>query len=183
MLKEVFGFWCFWGMCGPVDTLPPQSPEFASEAATMLVLVPLVEKWEGKRNVAYLDRIATPPLWTVCYGHTKNVYEGMVKTDAECTTMLRAALVEYRDAMHLYFTDETKAERLPPPRDAAFSSMGYNVGKRGAGKSTATRRLNAGNVSGACQAIGWWNKAGGRVVRGLVNRRSEETKLCMLGAS
>jgi GH24 family phage-related lysozyme (muramidase) len=56
-----------------------------------------------------------------------------------------------------------------------------NVGIAGAGKSTATRRLNAGDIAGGCQALTWWNKAGGRVVRGLVNRRAEEFALCMDG--
>ena len=53
------------------------------------------------------------------------------------------------------------------------------VGVRAAGRSTATRRLNAGDVTGACKAITWWNKAGGRVIRGLVNRRTEDQTMCL----
>ena len=49
------------------------------------------------------------------------------------------------------------------------------------GDSTATRRLNAGNIIGGCTALTWWNKAGQRVVRGLALRRGEERDLCMMG--
>lgn len=42
-----------------------------SERATMRVLVPHVSVWEGKENHAYLDRIASPPVWTICFGETR----------------------------------------------------------------------------------------------------------------
>lgn len=166
--------------CAPVDATPAPP---SSEAATMAVLVPLVAKWEGKRNKAYLDLVGVP---TICYGHTRtvtvsDVQTGRTLTDAQCEELLREELVEYRDGVRAYFTPETKETRLPPKRDAAYGSLAYNVGIRGAGKSTAVRRLNAGSVAGACEAITWWNKAGGRVVRGLVRRRSEEYELCLAG--
>ncbi|MDJ0821273.1 MAG: glycoside hydrolase family protein [Paracoccaceae bacterium] len=59
--------------------------------------------------------------------------------------------------------------------------MAFNFGIRGAGKSTAVRRLNNGDVPGGCRAIGWWNKASGRVILRLVNRRKEEVSLCLDG--
>ncbi|ARC87161.1 hypothetical protein B5V46_00185 [Rhodovulum sp. MB263] len=58
-----------------------------------------------------------------------------------------------------------------------------NVGVAGAGRSTATRRLSEGDVPGACEALTWWNKAGGRVVAGLRNRRTEEYGYRMREAS
>lgn len=150
-------------------------------AAFLLVAVPLVAKWEGKENHAYLDRIASPPVWTICYGETRGVKGGDYASDAQCEAMLREGLAEYRAGLHRYFTAETIANRLTPERDAAYVSLAWNVGIHGAGKSTATRRLNAGNIAGGCQALTWWNRAGGRVVRGLVNRRADEYRLCMAG--
>jgi lysozyme len=147
----------------------------------LAVAVPLIAKWEGKENTAYLDRIASPPVWTVCYGETRGVKRGDRYTDAQCAKMLEAGLLEYRAGLHRYFTPETVARRLPPERDAAFTSLAWNVGIAGTGKSTATRRLNAGNIAGACEAITWWNRAGSRVVRGLVNRRADEYRFCMIG--
>ena len=144
---------------------------------TMSVLVPLVAKWEGLSLTPYYDIVGVR---TWCYGETEGTPKAQY-TKAECDTMLRTRLLEYHNRLLPAFTQDTQDKRLPPKRHAAFDSLSYNVGTYGASRSTAVRRLNNGDVVGACNAIGWWNKAGGRVVRGLVNRRSEETKLCLEG--
>ncbi len=158
-----------------------------SERATMRVLIPLVVKWEGEHRCAdaphlhctYRDIVGVP---TLCFGETLNVRMGDRATDVECRQKLQHRLTrDFGEGLHRYFTDDTLATRLTPYRDAAYRSLAYNVGVRGAGRSTATRRLNAGNIAGGCAALSWWNKAGGRVVRGLVNRRAEETALCLRG--
>lgn len=158
-----------------------------SERATMRVLTPLVIKWEGEHrckhdpalHCAYLDIVGVP---TICYGETGGVRIGDTATTAECRAMLERRLSDdFRDGLHGYFTAATKASRLTPERDAAYVSLAYNVGIRGAGRSTATRRLNAGDIAGGCKALTWWNRAGNRVVRGLVNRRADEYQLCMAG--
>lgn len=158
-----------------------------TERQTMKILEPLVIKWEGQHlcndgsgdHCAYLDIVNVA---TVCYGETRGVQLGQRFTERQCRDKLKVRLTDdFRDGLHAYFTNETKQTRLTPERDAAYVSLSYNVGIRGAGKSTATRRLNNGNIAGGCTAIGWWNKAGGRVVRGLVNRRAEEVALCRKG--
>lgn len=163
-----------------------------TERATLRILLPLVIQWEGEHrckgnpsfHCAYLDKIANPPIWTACFGETLGIREGDRFTDRQCRTMLKARLVnDFRAELHKYFTDETKALRLTPERDAAYVDLAYNVGRRGAGRSTAVRRLNAGDIRGGCKALTWWNKAGGRVVRGLVRRRSAEYGLCMRGVT
>jgi len=150
------------------------------------VVFTLATTWEGENkegefHVSYFDTIAKPPLWTVCYGHTRTAGPGQYKTDEQCRALLVDELAEYRAGLHGYFSPETIANRLPVMRDAAYTSLAYNVGIGAAGKSTATRRLNRGDIIGGCEAITWWNKAGGRVVRGLVRRRSEEQKYCLDG--
>ncbi|WP_245943272.1 glycoside hydrolase family protein, partial [Rhodovulum viride] len=82
----------------------------------------------------------------------------MVLSDAECEALLRAEVRDYRARLLSHFSAETRARRLPSPRDAAFTSLAFNVGVASAGRSTATRRLNAGDVPGACEALTWWNK-------------------------
>lgn len=152
-----------------------------SAAAFLLMALPLVAKWEGMENRAYLDRIASPPVWTICHGETRGVGPGDYRSAAECRAMLQAGLLEYRAGLHRYFTAQTIATRLTPGRDAAYVSLAWNVGIAGAGRSTATRRLNAGDIAGGCSALTWWNRAGQRVVRGLVLRRADEYRLCMVG--
>jgi len=142
------------------------------------VAVPLIARWEGLRTTAYRDIVG---VWTVCYGETKGVRPGDSYTKAQCEAMLREEVRDYREGLHVYFTETTKNKRLTPERDAAYTSLAYNAGIRGIGRSTATRRLNAGDIRGGCHALTWWNKAGGRVIRGLVNRRTEERDLCLKG--
>lgn len=172
-----------------VPAVPTPASGLPTPEAFSSVAVPLVKKWEGQHlcrdgsglHCAYLDRIARPPVWTACHGETNGITGGMRFTTRQCEEMLARQLLRYRDGLHEYFTPETKQTRLTPQRDAAYTSLAYNAGIRGIGRSTATRRLNAGNIRGGCQALTWWNKAGGRVIRGLVNRRSEEYALCMEG--
>lgn len=150
----------------------------ATEDETMKVALPVIAEFEGLRLDAYLDVVGVP---TICYGSTSGVRLGQRKTKAECDAMLRREVAAYRLGWHAYLTADTIVLRLPPTRDAAYTSLAYNVGIRAAGRSTATRRLNAGDVPGGCTAIGWWNKAGGRVILGLSRRRGIEVDLCMEG--
>lgn len=149
-----------------------------SDEAFLRVAVPLVAKWEGLRTKAYIDVVGVP---TVCYGDTQGVEMGDVYTKEECREKLREDILKYRAGWHEYLTKVTLRERLHPGRDASFSSLAYNVGVRTAGTSTATRRLNAGDIAGACEASTWYKKGGGRVLRGLVRRRSDEYAYCMKG--
>lgn len=150
----------------------------ATEAETLAIAVPFIAKEEGMRNWAYLDAVGVP---TICIGSTRGVKLGMYKTDAECFALFRVEVAEHRNGLHQYFTDATIDTRLPATRDAAYTSAAFNVGVAGIGKSTATRRLNAGDVAGGCQALTWFDKAGKRVLRGLFERRQREKKLCVDG--
>jgi len=154
----------------------PVSEETAAGSDVLEIAVPLIAKWEGKRNRAYLDIVGVP---TICYGSTRGVQVGDFMSDQQCLSLLRAEVAEYHLGWQAYLAPETLAKRLTAAREAAYTSLAFNVGISGAGKSTATRRLNTGDIAGGCHAITWWNKAGGRVVRGLVNRRAEEYRLCM----
>jgi len=137
----------------------------------------LISRWEGKRNFSYQDIVG---VWTICYGHTRTAAPGQYKSDNNCKALLIEEIDEYRKGLHKHFTPTTLAVRLPPTRDAAYTSLAFNVGIRGAGRSTATRRLNAGKIGPGCTALTWWNKAGGRVVRGLARRRADEQRYCLM---
>ena len=61
----------------------------------------------------------------------------------------------------------------------AYLSLAYNIGSGAFCSSTLVRELNQGHYEEACKQILRWNRAGGRVVRGLVNRREAEYQTCM----
>lgn len=140
-------------------------------AAALVLAVPLIASWEGKRNDPYLDIVKVS---TVCYGETRVPMRRY--SDAECTAMLDKAVEDF--AKPVARCTPTIADR--PYQLAAATSLAYNVGVRGYCGSTAARRFAAGDFKGGCAALKFWNKAGGRVVTGLVNRRAAEYRLCMV---
>jgi lysozyme len=70
---------------------------------------------------------------------------------------------------------------LPDYTRAALVSFAYNVGSAGACRSSTIRKMNQGDIRGGCEALMQWTRAQGRVVKGLVNRRDKERKLCLAG--
>jgi GH24 family phage-related lysozyme (muramidase)/LysM repeat protein len=59
----------------------------------------------------------------------------------------------------------------------ALVSFSYNIGAAGFKGSTALARINSGDMAGGAAAMKWWNKSGGHVMQGLVNRRNDEVGL------
>ena len=59
----------------------------------------------------------------------------------------------------------------------ACESLAYNIGDAGFEHSSVLREINAGHMAAATRDFRLWNKAGGKVCQGLVNRREAEIKL------
>jgi len=62
----------------------------------------------------------------------------------------------------------------------AYVSLAYNIGYGGFCKSSIVKSLKQKppDYAGACEAILLWNKAGGKVLPGLVKRRQAEYQQC-----
>lgn len=146
-----------------------------SGAAVIALATPFIAGWEGKRNHAYLDSIASPPVWTVCYGQTgPKAYKGAYYTDVECLDMLKESVAGYYDRMQACLTNKS----VPVSVQASLLELGYNIGSSALCKSTALQKANAKDYAGACAAVEMWVKAGGLTVRGLVNRRNASREMC-----
>jgi GH24 family phage-related lysozyme (muramidase) len=137
----------------------------------MASAISFIGGWEGRSLVAYRDIVG---VWTICDGETLGVKEGDVKTAAECDEMFERRLVQFEAEL-----DQCLRPEVPVNMKIAFVSWAYNVGTGGACKSTLVRLANAGDLEGACHQLPRWNKAGGRVIKGLANRRGAERKLCL----
>lgn len=135
-----------------------------------------VAHWEGTEYVPYFDTIARPPVWTVCEGITgPHVIPGKVYTRKECDALLTGHLVKHAEGLF-----ECVKRPLTETQKVALISWTFNVGVGAACGSTLVRRLNAGEPAQAwCQELMRWNKAGGRVVNGLTNRRAAELAQCL----
>ena len=130
-----------------------------------------VAGFESLRLNSYPDIVGVP---TICYGETKNVKLGQKATKEECDAKLAARLVEFNNGVNSCVT-----WNLRDNERAAAVSLAYNIGVDAFCKSTVVRRFNAGDKAGACDAFLMWNKAGGKVVQGLVNRRQKEREMCL----
>ncbi|VDY34702.1 Phage-related lysozyme (muraminidase) [Morganella morganii] len=60
----------------------------------------------------------------------------------------------------------------------AIYSFVYNVGPGAFSRSTMLRKLNAGDIAGACDEMKRWTFAGGKQWQGLINRRETEKAVC-----
>lgn len=135
----------------------------------------MIEKFEGCLLKASnkLDGV-----WTIGYGQTgryygKRVRRGMTTTKAEAHAWLRDHSIKtYEDAV-------TQAVKVPLNQNQfdALVSFTYNVGVGALKQSTTLRRLNAGDYTGAADALTMWTKCNGKVLAGLVRRRKEERAL------
>ena len=92
--------------------------------------------------------------------------------------MLGDALIEFEAGMRKCLV---APDKIPDRPYVALLSLSYNIGTRAFCGSTVAKRVNAGDIRGACNAIPAWNRAGGKVIPGLVNRRAAERKLCLEG--
>lgn len=140
-----------------------------------LIVAAFVGSWEGESTVAYRDIVGVP---TICFGETRGVRIGDRETHAGCVRMLGNRLVEFETGVDRCLDHP---EKIPDKSYAAMISVAYNIGVTAFCGSTMARRLNAGDVAGACDALTAWNKAGGKVVTGLVRRRAAERALCREG--
>lgn len=145
-------------------------------ASVIAATVAFVGPWEGMVPVAYLDRIAQPHVWTVCYGETRGVRPGDTYTPQECADMLGVALEEYHAKVLACIP---ALANQPQGVQIALVSWTYNVGAGAACRSTLARFANAGDWRAACDQLLRWDKAGGLTVRGLTNRRQAERRLCL----
>ena len=128
--------------------------------------VSLIKEFEGCELTAYKDIVG---VWTIGYGHTKTVKPGMKITQRGAEELLRHDLAWVEAVINKY----VKAPLTQNQYDAVASLI-YNVGGTAFSKSTILRKLNAGDIYGASLEFKRWNKAGGRIVNGLIRRREAE---------
>jgi lysozyme len=129
-------------------------------------------------------------LWTVGVGHVLYPDQGKLKladrtgyalkdadnrvwTQAEVDALLRSDLARF----------ESGVARMCPAsvgsqgRFDALVSFSFNVGLGTLQRSTLRSKFNRGDFEGAAQEFMKFTKAGGKVLKGLVNRRNSEVRM------
>ena len=129
----------------------------------------LIKKFEGCELEAYL---CPAGVWTIGYGHTKDVKEGDKINKEEADYLLQEEMMEYES----YINDFVEVP-LEQNQFDALCSWVYNLGPTNLKNSTMLRVLNEEKYADVPQEIKRWNKAGGEVLDGLIKRREAEAKM------
>lgn len=119
----------------------------------------------------YLDAAGLP---TIGYGHlikgsTPDYARKGPLSQEQAFTLLRSdaeiAANEIRKSVKV---------KLTQAQFDALTSFAFNVGNGAFRKSTLLKKLNTGDYSAVPSELARWNKAGGKVLRGLTRRRRDE---------
>jgi lysozyme len=139
----------------------------------------LIKHYEGVRAKPYKDCIG---LWTVGVGHL--IGNGKSLPDA----WDRVLTLEEIDALlvrDLNRFERSVAMQLPVSlKQCEFDSLvsfAFNLGLGTLQRSTLRQKILRGDKKGAAEQILRYNRAGGKIVKGLVNRRNDEHQLFLRG--
>jgi lysozyme len=135
----------------------------------------LIGGFEGYSSVSYKDVIG---VWTACQGLTKGIHKGMTFTKQECDAKFIDAIVEHEDGMRKCLVNP---DSIPIKPYISYVSLAYNVGPGAICNGNMKTLINQGRYKDACNYMVNFNKAGGRIWKGLVNRRDKEIKFCLSG--
>ena len=124
----------------------------------------LIKKYEGCRLTAYK---CPSGVWTIGYGHTHNVKEGMTITQAQADDFLRSDLLNAEKYVDVY----APIYHFTQAQFDALVSFTYNCGA-----GNLKKLVNGGmrTIHEISAAIPTYNKSRGVVLKGLVNRRNDE---------
>jgi lysozyme len=126
---------------------------------------------EGFSSTAYQDIVG---VWTIGFGTTKDVKPQDRIDPVKALQRKAEDIVKFEGAMK-----QCVSVPLHQHEYDAYVSLAYNIGPSAFCGSTLVRKLNQGDYEGACKEILRWDRAGGRVVKGLAVRREAEYKQCI----
>jgi lysozyme len=129
----------------------------------------LIKRFEGCELEAYK---CAAGVWTIGYGSTKGVKEGDTVSQEEADKLLLHEMEEYEG----YINDMVNVDLEQNQFDAMVSWV-FNLGPTNLKASTLLKVLNAKDYEGVPAQIKRWNKAGGKVLQGLIRRREAESLL------
>ncbi len=132
----------------------------------------LIKRFEGLKLRSYK---CPAGVWTIGYGHTKNVTANQIITSEQAEQLLRSDLRVFEKVVSDAVTVPLNQNQFD-----ALVSLAFNIGGGAFGSSTLLRMLNAANYSGAADQFLRWNRAGDKVLDGLSKRRAAERALFLL---
>ena len=132
----------------------------------------LITSYEGCYTKAYWDKYGR--VWTIGYGHTgPDVFEGKTISNAEADELLKKDLIEFES----YVNNKAFVPfKLNQNQFDALVSFTYNMGQGNLKKLVAVR-----NMTQIADELLEYKCSKGKVLKGLLRRRTEERKLFLSG--
>jgi len=133
--------------------------------------IKLMHHFESCRLKAYPDPATGGDPWTIGWGETgAHVYKGMVITQEQADLMFENRLQrEFEPGVQAAITSGCSQRQFD-----ALVAFAFNVGLGNLRSSTLLRMHNAGRYEDAAQQFNRWDKAAGKVMKGLQRRRHAE---------
>jgi len=131
--------------------------------------ISLIKKFEGCRLEPYF---CSGNVLTIGYGHTKDVIENMSITEDTAEALLKEDLKDFEEQV----SNLVKVELNQNQFDALIAWT-FNLGSGNLSSSTLLKKLNNSEYGEVPEQIKRWNKAGGKVLEGLIRRREAEALL------
>lgn len=147
--------------------------------------IALIRRFEGCAQLAtdgmvnaYPDPATGGPPWTIGWGATGRdsfnggrIHKGTRWTQAQCDARLAEDLARVADEVSAAIGDVPTSQC----QFDALVSFHYNTGA--IGRATLTKKHIARDSKGTAREFGRWNRAGGRVLKGLTRRRMAEAEM------
>jgi lysozyme len=153
--------------------------------------IQLIKSFEGCHNQPYK---CPASLWTIGFGRVLYPDQARLKTGERASYPLRSEHNRLWNADEIDALLEADLQRFsdgvlrlcPAAADNqchldALVSFSYNCGLGSLQSSTLRMKFNRGDYAGAADEFLKWNKAGGKVLRGLERRREAERALFLSG--
>jgi len=132
----------------------------------------LIKRFEGLKLAAYPDPGTGAEPYTIGYGHT-----GGVKPLDTCTLAQAQAWLQSDVRGIVRALADMISVPVTQGQFDACVSLAYNIGVSAFRGSTLLRQLNVSKYQAAADEFPRWNKSGGKVLPGLVDRRAAECAL------
>ena len=135
----------------------------------------LLAELEGVVLNPYKDSVGIP---TIGIGST--YYEDGTKVTMKDKAITKERAIQLAKNVVKSFEASVNKSIIVPATQNQFDAMVllcYNIGESGFARSSVVRNFNAGNLQKAADSFLLWNKAGGKVSKGLTNRRQKERNL------
>ena len=136
--------------------------------------VNFIKSHEALRLKAYQD---SKGVWTIGWGHTKNVHPGDVITREQAEQFIRDDFAWVERTLNVDLVAGRDKPLVTQNEFDALCSLVFNIGSNAYLDSTVRRKIRQGDKMAAARAFKMWVYSEHKFIQGLANRRADEVRL------